>query len=374
MHLEDLPTPCAVVDLDRVEKNVNRFSAKAKRLGVELRPHLKTHKCIEAARLQVKDHFGGITVSTLAEAQFFAEAGFSDIVYAVPIAPHRLDEVLDLAASLEHFAVLVDHPVVIRLADAAARSRGVTLGVFLEVDCGGGRSGVDPATERALEIAHQIDASPGLELRGLLTHAEHAYSCRRWQAVENVAERERSVMVDLARTLRDSGVDPGATSIGSTPTFAAIEDLAGINEVRPGNYVFFDAFQAALGSCTLDDVAFSVLATVIGHYPQRNELVIDAGALALSKDAGPTHIDPECGFGVVLTCDNVPIPGLKVVSLTQEHGLIRADDDAALAGFAPGTRLRILPNHSCLAAALHDCYHVVRGDRVIDKWRPVRGW
>ena len=153
---------------------------------------------------------------------------------------------------------------------------------------------------------------------------------------------------------------------------AAVEHLDGIDEVRPGNYAFFDVFQAAIGSCALSDVAFSVLATVVSVHPDEQRAVIDAGALALSKDPGPTHVDPDCGFGrIVAVEDQHPLPGLRLTSFSQEHGEIRGPGTAAL---RPGIRLRILPNHSCLSAACFESFHVVRGTEIIDEWRPFRGW
>ncbi len=375
MQLHELSTPCALVDLDRVERNISRFSTKAKNLGVRLRPHVKTHKCIEVARLQAQHHAGGITVSTMAEARFFGDAGFDDIIYAVPIAPHRLDAALNLEEQLQSFAVLVDHTEVIDLAEAAAHARDLHLDIYLEIDCGGQRSGVDPAGGRHVDLARRIEASTSLKLRGLFTHAGQSYSCRTWPEVKDVADHERQIMVEVAHQLRHARITPGVISIGSTPTFAAVENLEGIDEVRPGNFVFFDAFQAALGSCSINEIAFSVLVTVLGEYPHRNELVIDGGALALSKDNGPIHIDPHCGYGIVASVDDSQaLAGLKIVSLTQEHGIVRADSRDGLAGLKPGSRLRIFPNHSCLAAALYDRYSVSRGTTVVDEWRPVRGW
>ncbi|HXH37825.1 MAG TPA: DSD1 family PLP-dependent enzyme, partial [Thermoanaerobaculia bacterium] len=159
-----------------------------------------------------------------------------------------------------------------------------------------------------------------------------------------------------------------ARSIGSTPTTSVVDTFADTDEVRPGNYVFFDAFQATLGSCRRDDVAVSVLATVVGSYPERGEAIIDAGALALSKDVGPDHLDPKFGYGIV--CDLALRPlAARLVSLSQEHGKLR------MAAPPPvGTRVRILPNHSCLTAAMYDRYHVVDGGAIVDEWRPVRGW
>jgi len=179
-------------------------------------------------------------------------------------------------------------------------------------------------------------------------------------------------MATLAAELRDLGVPVAEVSVGSTPTVRAIDDLAGVTEIRPGNYLFFDAFQTAIGSCELDDVAFSALATVISVHPEHGRAVVDAGALALSKDPGPTHVDPDCGFGRTMAVeDQHPLPGLRVASLTQEHGTLTGPGVEAL---RPGTRVRIIPNHSCLSAACFESYLVLRGTEVVDEWRPARGW
>jgi D-serine deaminase-like pyridoxal phosphate-dependent protein len=183
------------------------------------------------------------------------------------------------------------------------------------------------------------------------------------------------VAAGFAARLRHAGIPVPEVSIGSTPTMSLAENLDGITEARPGNYVFYDAFQAAIGSCTLEDCAFSVLTTVVGHYPSQNKIIVDAGALALSKDPGPRHVDADCGFGAVFTADGQRhLPELRVVSLSQEHGQLRGVRPLRLPDYPVGSRLRIVPNHSCLAAAQHDRYHVVAGGRVTETWRPVRGW
>jgi D-serine deaminase-like pyridoxal phosphate-dependent protein len=369
---KDLPTPAALVDLDRLEANAKRMAEKALRLGVRLRPHVKTHKCVEAARIQTDLHFGGVTVSTLAEAQAFAAGGFNDITYAVPIAPQKIRDAAELHTEIGNFNLLVDHPDTVRAVEEVARSRKISLPVFLEIDCGSGRSGVDPASDVAQLLVRRLADSEDIDFRGLLTHAGHAYRARSRSEAYEVACEERNLMTAFAAEVRDLGVEIPEVSVGSTPTLRAIDDLTGVTEARPGNYLFFDAIQAAIGSCDLDDVAFSVLATVISVDPEQGRAVIDAGALALSKDSGPTHVDPDCGFGLPMTLeDQHPLPGLRIVGLTQEHGTLIGPGVEAL---HPGTRLRILPNHSCLSAACFDRYHVVRGTEVVDEWHPVRGW
>ena len=183
---------------------------------------------------------------------------------------------------------------------------------------------------------------------------------------------ERNLMTAFAAEVRDLGIDLPEVSVGSTPTLRAIDDLSGVTEVRPGNYLFYDFFQRAIGTCDLDDIAFSILATVISVDLEHMRAIVDAGALALSKDPGPTHVDPDCGFGLPVTLeDQHRLPGLHLIGLTQEHGTLAGPGIEAL---HPGTRIRIFPNHSCLSAACFDRYHVLRGTEVVDEWHPVRGW
>jgi D-serine deaminase-like pyridoxal phosphate-dependent protein len=372
MKITDLKTPCALVDLDRFEDNAQRMADRAHALGVQLRPHVKTHKCIEAARVQTRDHFGGITVSTLAEARGFADGGFRNITYAVPV--DRLVECADLTHRLDRFHLLLDHPVTLAALEEFAGSNGVRFSVFLKVDCGLHRAGVDPERAESVALARRLHASNHVDLAGILTHAGHSYASRSAGESRRVADQERDVMVQFAARLRAAGTTVPEVSVGSTPTVMAADDLTGISEIRPGNYAFFDAFQVAIESCRVDDVAFSVLATVIGRHDDRKELLVNAGALALSKDRGAVHVDTGCGFGLVVAgSQQRPVEGVVVTSLSQEHGVIRNDRPLDPA-WQPGARLRILPNHSCLAAACFDRYHVVRGDEVVDEWRPLRGW
>jgi D-serine deaminase-like pyridoxal phosphate-dependent protein len=374
MELAHIPTPAAVVDLDRLEANAERLAAKARRLGVRLRPHIKTHKSVAAARIQTRGQFGGITVSTLAEATAFAEAGFADITYAIPVPTTRLHECAELTRRLRSFHLLLDQRETLAALENYARGHQTRFSAYLKVDCGLHRAGVDPSSDAAVELAAAIDASPAVDFRGILTHAGQAYRARSRDEAAGVAAAERDVMIRFAHRLRTHGVDVHEVSIGSTPTMVAVDHLDGITEIRPGNYLFFDVFQSAVGSCDLDEVAFSVLATVIGVYQKRRQMVVDAGALALSKDPGPVHVDPDCGFGVVTTVGQQrPVAGLTLVSLSQEHGVIEAEGELD-PEWRPGTRFRVLPNHSCLSAACFDRCHVVRGTEIVDEWETVRGW
>ncbi len=368
-------TPAALVDLEVVRRNVARMTERSRRLGVALRPHVKTHKCVELARLQTEGQPGGITVSTLAEARAFAAAGLVDITYAVPVAPAKLEELLALARAGARVGVLVEHAEALEAVERAGASAGLRMPVWLEVDSGAHRTGVDPSTAEAMELATRVASSRRVAFEGILTHAGQAYACRDRDGALLVARHERGVMVSFAHALAAFGVEVRAVSVGSTPTVAAVDHLEGVTEIRPGNYVFHDAFQVAIGTCHVEDCAFSVLASVIACHPKGGRVVLDAGALALSRDPGPVHVDPACGFGIVVPLGEMPPDTrLRVVSLTQEHGVVRVEPAAAAAWLPIGSRVRVIPNHSCLAAACFDRYTVVSGGVAVDEWRPARGW
>ncbi|MCU0291064.1 MAG: alanine racemase [Thermoanaerobaculaceae bacterium] len=374
MHIGDLRTPAAVVDLVKLGASLAAMRERANRLGVRLRPHVKTHKCVEIARLQHGGQEGPIAVSTLAEARAFASSGFRDITYAVPLAPQRGAEVAELVRAGLRLGVLVDHLDTVAALEACAGVENVRFPVWLKVDCGYHRCGVDPVGAVGLQVAARVGRSGHLELAGILTHAGHAYHCRNREEITAVARQERDVMVSFAGRLRQAGIPVPEVSVGSTPTMSAVDDLSGVTEIRPGNYAFHDVFQATIGSCRVRDCAFTVVATVVGSYPEAGRLVLDAGALALSKDPGPTHVDPACGFGRVCGLDGEELEGLHLASLSQEHGTVTAATATLAARFPIGTRMRIIPNHSCLAAACFDRYHVAEGDRIVGEWRPARGW
>lgn len=373
MDIKSIKTPSLLLDLDRVRQNAARISEIATRNGVRLRPHIKTHKCIEVARIQTAGHDGAITVSTVAEAKAFAANGFSDITYAVPIERGKFEEATEILNSGVKLNLLTDDAATVTDLNEVAGNADVKFDVFVKIDCGTHRVGVEPQTAEALNIPHQIADSANLNFAGILTHAGHSYDVKTVKDIKAVARHERDVMVELAERLRDEGIEVPTVSIGSTPTINHVDHLNGIDEVRPGNYIFFDAYQATLGSCGFEDTALTVLAAVIHRDRIRKRLVIDAGAIALSKDRGPAHIDPACGYGHVLDLESVET-GLRVTSLSQEHGEIQAEDDSLLDKFPVGSRLRILANHSCLTAAQHPHYNVMENGRIVDQWKIFGGW
>lgn len=369
----DLKTPSLLLDLSSVKQNAARMSEIARRNNVRLRPHIKTHKCIEVANIQTSGHDGAITVSTLAEARAFAKKGFFDITYAVPIEPGKFAEAVEIKRTGAKLNLLTDDSKTVGLLNDAAGEVGVKFDVFLKIDVGTHRCGVEPDSPEAIHIPRQISAGSNLNFAGILTHAGHSYNAKSKDEILEVARHERDAMVELAERLRADGVEVQCVSIGSTPTMTHIDHLDGIDEIRPGNYIFFDNFQATLGSCRFEDAALTVLAAVVHRDSKRRRLVVDAGAIALSKDRGPTHLDPACGYGQVLDLGGKDI-GMRVTGMSQEHGEIHAADDATFDRFPVGSRVRILPNHSCLTAAQHSHYNIVEKGRLIDRWEIARGW
>jgi D-serine deaminase-like pyridoxal phosphate-dependent protein len=363
----NIQTPAFLVDRARVQRNCDAMREKARASGVSFRPHVKTHKSVEIGRMQHGGAAGPITVSTLAEAEAFAKDGARDITYAVPIAPEKLQRVESLAARIDRLSVLVDSDRALRAIEEYASSRGITFDVFLKVDCGYHRAGVDPGNPDSVRLALALAQSESVRFQGLLTHAGHSYSARDAQEIRRIAAEEAGCLTRFRALLESEGVS-ARRSVGSTPTAAVVERFSECDEVRPGNYVFFDAFQATIGSCSMSDVAVSVLTTVVGSYPERNALIVDAGALALSKDIGPAHVDAGCGFGLVCDLELRPLP-MRIEALSQEHGKIVTESAVPV-----GTRLRIIPNHSCLTAAMFDTYQIVDRGRIVDQWKPVRGW
>jgi D-serine deaminase-like pyridoxal phosphate-dependent protein len=373
MDLHRLKTPSLVLDAGRVKANAEMMLGRARALGVRFRPHIKTHKCIEVGLIQTGGSPGPITVSTLAEAEAFADHGFRDILYAVPIEPGKFGEAASLAGQLERFGVLTDDPGVPAALEKVSGSTDVIVDVYLKIDCGSHRCGLLPESPATIEVARAIADSPHLRFAGILTHAGHSYAARDRAGIEAVARQERDSMVAAAEHIRNAGIPVPTVSVGSTPTMTFVDHLKGVDEIRPGNYIFFDAFQATLGSCSAADCALTVLAAVIHRDATLGKVVIDAGAIALSKDPGPGALDPGCGYGRVLDIEGNDL-GLRVASMSQEHGVIPVRDHSMLDRLPVGTRLRILANHSCLTAAQHSSYQVLDGGRITDEWEIQRGW
>lgn len=350
-------------------RNIHRLSAHAQALNVSLRPHLKTAKSAEVAQRLSGGVPGPVTVSTLAEAEVFFDAGYADILYAVGIAPNKLKRVAALRARGCDLTVILDNAV---QADAVARA-GVP--ALIEIDSDGHRGGVAP-DDAALTAIGGILHQAGV-LRGVMTHAGESYNVSGRDAHAEFAERERAAAVAAAETLRAAGLPCDVVSVGSTPTAHAARDLTSVTELRAGVYMFFDLVMAGIGVCDVDDIALSVLTTVIGHQPARGWTLVDAGWMAMSRDRGTAAQAVDQGYGLVCDTAGRPLPDLIVTSANQEHGIIALRPGTG--GTAPdlpvGTQLRILPNHACATAAQHDRYHVLPASGgALQTWPRFGGW
>ena len=367
MQLEDLPTPCLVLDREILERNLRRMSDTVHRHGVTLRPHLKTAKSAEVARLATAGEAGGITVSTVAEAEYFAKHGFRDILIANALPPQKLTRAEALVFQGVAVTLVTDE---VGMAKTIATCNG-RFRVLVEIDSGDKRAGVSPDGDDLLHVA----AALGDRLAGVMTHAGHSYSCRTIECIADVAEDERLAVVSAAARLRDAGLNCEVVSVGSTPTMTHARNLNGVTEGRPGVYMFQDLFQAELGSCAKEDIAMTVLASVIGRNAEGGRILIDAGAIALSKDRSTQVTEHDAGFGEIRDVGNGYGPGKCIINRAyQEHGAADCTPDA-FEKLKIGTRVRVAPNHACLTAAAHDRYYVVDGGtEVVAVWDRVNGW
>ncbi|MDK4735165.1 DSD1 family PLP-dependent enzyme [Rhizobium sp. CNPSo 3490] len=375
--LQTLETPCLVLDADRMDRNITRLRNRLDGMGVSLRPHLKTAKSIDVARRVMSGPEGPATVSTLKEAEKFAADGVRDMIYAVGIAPAKLARVVELRSKGVDLVVVLDSLEQAQAVAAASRDAGMRIPAMIEIDCDGHRSGVVPTNHpQLLEIGKVLAA--GAELRGVLTHAGDSYKGGGVAEQQRYAEDERLAVVDAGRLLRHAGLPCPVVSVGSTPTAHHAKDLTGVTEVRAGVFVFFDLVMAGIGICQVDDIALSVLVTVIGHQREKGWIITDGGWMSLSRDRGTGKQAVDQGYGLVCDLEGNAYLDIIVADANQEHGIIavRPGSDARLPDLAVGDRMRILPNHACATAAQHSVYHIVRGGShaVEACWPRFGGW
>lgn len=376
--LAALDTPCLLLDEVRLDANVARMRARLAGLGVAFRPHLKTAKSLSVARRAMTGPGGPAMVSTLREAAYFAEGGVTDLTYGVGIAPQKLDRVGGIRRQYgADLAIVLDSTAQAEAVAAWVAANRDPLPVLIEVDADGHRSGVAPDDAETLVAIGRILVAGGAALRGVLLHAGDSYGLSNPERIAAAAESERAAGVTAAGHLRAAGLPCPVVSVGSTPTARFAKDLDGVTEVRAGVFMFGDLFQAGVGTCGLDDIVLSVLATVIGHQRAKGWIVVDAGWMALSRDRGTARQAVDQGYGIVCDAAGRPYPDLIVRDANQEHGIValRPGSTAALPELALGARLRILPNHACATAAQHDRYHVLdAAGRADATWPRIAGW
>lgn len=375
MDLHSIDTPSLIIDEPKMQRNIDRMAEKAKSLGITLRPHLKTSKCWEVAKRQLWTPKGPATVSTLKEAEEFAKHGVSDMIYAVGIAPQKLPRVQQLLDAGVDLKIILDNVDSAKIVSDWCRENESEMKVLIEIDCDGHRSGLQPNDPSIVDVAKAL--TDGAKLVGVLTHAGGSYDVNTPEALLERSRGERDGILAAANLLKEAGFELEIISVGSTPTALSADDFSGITEMRAGVYVFFDLFQAGVGICSVDDIAVSLLVTVIGHQEQKGWVITDGGWMALSRDRGTANQKLDQGYGLVCDIEGNLMPELWVCGANQEHGIIARRDGALLKreDFPIGMRLRILPNHACPIGAQHPQYYVVeKGVEVKAVWPRFYGW
>lgn len=376
-NLAGLETPCLLLDEVVLRRNAERFANIAISHGVRLRPHLKTSKSVDVANiLTAGSDDPGVTVSTLAEAEYFADNGYRDILYAVGMVPGKLERVAHIQQKHGiHVLLVTDNTTVAKTAADFCKRKGVELHFLLEVDCGDKRGGIPPDADAVLDIAAILQGSTHVKLQGVMTHAGQSYATSISKEIAGIAEQERAAVVLAAERLAAAGFEAPVVSVGSTPTVLFAESLEGVTEVRCGVYAFFDLDQYGRTVCDLGDIALSVLASVIGHNLEAGIILVDAGGLALSKDTSASSFLPDAGFGYVCHAETLERFGnLSINGVNQEHGKIKVDSPSWFSQLPIGSQVRILPNHACFTAAAYPGYRVLTGSGGVGYWPRVNGW
>jgi D-serine deaminase-like pyridoxal phosphate-dependent protein len=357
MQLSDLPTPQVLIDHRRLTNNIDRVQQMASAAGMRLRPHAKTHKSPVIAKMQIDRGAIGVCCAKIGEAEVFADAGVLDIRLPYPVNPanaSRLMAVMDRAT----ISIIVDHLDVAHGWSDAMSAAGRTLDVLIKVDVGFHRCGIDPDAD-PLTFVQAVAAMPGLRLRGFLSHAGHGYHAASEEELCAIAQQEAATLASLRDRAAQSGIPIDELSVGATPTLRYSVRQPGLTELRPGNYVYFDRTQVALGAATLDDCALTVMATVVAKHPGR--IILDSGSKTLTNDTA-RGISKAPGYGAVLTDGGHVDEALTIERLSEEHATVRVDGTTRL---KPGDRVRVLPNHSCTVSNLVDAVRLVDGEMVI---------
>ncbi|WP_169546365.1 alanine racemase [Sneathiella aquimaris] len=379
MSFGELSTPTLLLEKTKLIANINKLDLRLSTLSTPLRPHLKTCKSARVAELIPNITQNGITVSTLHEARYFLDNGHTDILYAVSIAPQKLTQIKQLQDQGASMTLILDTLEAAKMVAQSSEELQAVFPCLIEIDCDGKRAGLPPQAPEIVEIAAFLNEQSGTQMKGVLSHSGGSYYCQTIQELQEMAEQERISITTAAQRIRNAGLPCPVVSAGSTPTATYAATLEGVTEYRAGVYVFQDMVMEALGVCQTNDIALSILTTVISHNKSGNRLIIDAGSLALSTDPGKKNRLGEPHYGCV--CDATtgqPIDGLWVTSTNQEHGLISLDNsNRSLTDFPIGTQFRILPNHACITAAAYPGYHILDDQvppAVIDYWDRSNGW
>ncbi len=364
MDFADVETPALILDRQRLQRNADRMLARAAETGLMLRPHFKTAKSVDVALVATGGRRSTLTASTLKEVEALANAGFDDILYAVGITPNKFARVRRVRAQTGRDILLT--------LDSVEMARAVRDGlpgipVLIEIDCGEHRGGIGSDASELVEIGSVL----GDQLRGVMTHAGHSYTTDSPEDIRAIARDETNAARQAAARLRNNGLPVEIVSVGSTPTAFFADDLSGITELRAGIYMFWDLAQLSRGMCAVEDIAVSVLTTVIGHNRTAGVLTVDAGAMAMSKDVSAQTLLPDAGYGWLCHSDSLQPTGLRLDAVHQEHGTVKVRSASDFERYLIGSTLRVLPNHACLTCAAGYGQYLTTGAEV---WPRVDGW
>lgn len=374
--IDQIETPALLLESEKLKANVARMHQHVAQLGGVLRPHGKTIKSVAVWDCMWDRHVRGITVSTLLEAEYYFESGVTDILYAVGIVPNKLERAARLIQRGADLKLLLESVQQVEQVAAVGQRLNICFPVLVEIDSDGHRAGLKPNDSELIRVAQYASELEGIQLIGVMTHAGASYQCESIAAIRAMAEQERQAITRAASNLRTAGFPCPVVSLGSTPTAQYTQCLDDVTEVRAGVYPFHDLVMAGLGVCELEDIAISVLSSVIGHQGKET-LIIDAGWMALSRDRGTAKQVQDQGYGLVCDQQGIVIPELLVKAVSQEHGQVhhRSGQMIDMDTYPIGTLLRILPNHACATAAMHSHYFVVDASgSVNNKWDRINGW
>lgn len=352
-----MDTPTLLLDVNQLDKNINEIVQFSQEHHVQYRPHIKTHKCVEIAKRQMKAGAVGITTATVGEAEVMADAGIDNILIAYPIfSESKLTRVLSLLDKTS-VIVTVDSIEQAKTLHEFFKKNERMLTVWIKVNTGLNRCGVEPE-KQVLQLAEYIQTLSTLELTGIFTHAGHSYAATTEEKVREIAQYEAEAIVASANLCEENGIDIPHRSVGSTPTYKIAGSVDGITEVRPGNAVFYDMIQVGLGAATIEQCALTVC-TSVGSIKE-GRIIIDAGAKTLNLDRGAHGNENVQGHGYIKEH-----PDLIIERLSEEHGIIETRHPETV---SLGELMTIIPNHACTVANLFDAYTITSNGKVIDRW------
>ena len=374
--LKDLFTPCLILDRGKLDDNIRKIKSIVSKQKIDFRPHLKTAKCLEITKILVKEFGPRAMVSTIEELEQLKSSGINDFLYSVAIVPNKLERIARNLSNNCKITVSVDNISTAQELVTFYKTTGNRITAVIELDLDGHRSGVRPyANEQLIKISKCLDEFD--LFRGVMSHAGESYGLSNEEDINNCAKNEANQTLMAAETIQKVGINCELVTIGSTPTALSGSKNIGITELRAGVFIFFDLVQSGVGVCELNEIALSVLTTVISINIEIDAIIVDSGWMALSRDRGTSSQEIDYGYGQVCNEHGELIEDLIVTNVQQEHGIIqvREGSDATLPNLKPGDLLRILPNHACATAAAHSRYHVVnREDKSIKIWDRFSGW